>query len=353
VTTNLGFRPDFLRAFEHFNLEKWQRWMEQWLLGIEAEPRIDVHDGNLLEALVSLYRAMTDSPVRLAFADAAASLLQTTLIDSSSAQRLSVMIGLVSYARPTSGRAAIRKLVNMDPIWFTGNQMTSIHLEALNAAGRYGLDPWLLRYVTKQQPGSTLQHNLACFRILVQHDHAAEAFLVLDRIIPQVGDRASESALRVELTYAADFLGCVGLLRYAMDRQPVLEYRESLADAGNHFSNAMTSALRRHLSANDLLAFARSYPSTWTEALVPFLAELHKVTLKDGRPLWSLEFLSTSTPCLVVRGAFTRLSASDSNVIRVLEDSMSRSNNPYLFDMDRSLAEFDRFKGQVGTGVVK
>jgi hypothetical protein len=349
VATNLGFTPDFLKAFEHFDVEKWQRWMEAWLIGIEAEPRIDVHDGNLLEALASLYRAMTDSPVRLAFADAAASLLQTTLIDSSSAQRLSALIGLVSYARPTSGRAVIRKLVNMDPMWFTGAQMTSLHLEALNAAGRYGLDPWLFRYVMKQRPGSTLQHNLACFRILVQHDHAPDAFLVLDRIVPLVTDTSSENALRVELTYAVDLLGCARLLRYAIDRQLYFEYDDTWAEAEDHFSNAVISALRRHLSGDDILALVRSCPGGSVPALVPFLAELHEVKLKSGRPLWDLEYVDPNAPDLVVRESLFRLSPhSHPDVIAILEAAI-KGSDPFSFDIQACNAKYDEFRAQVAT----
>lgn len=349
----LHIEADFLEHFSNFDLETWQKWLEAWLHGNEAEPRIKIHDGNLLEGLVSLYRALSESPVRLAFGDAAAMLLNATLIDDSSSLRLSTLVGLVSYATPTSGRAVIRKLLNMDPTWFIGERLSSIYLQILNAAGRYGLDDWLWRYVTAQRPGATLQQNLACFRILSQNMRDRDAAVVLDRIIPQMGNKAEESALKIELIHASGLLGCAGLLRYAIDRQLEFKYDEDWSGAGDHFSNAMVGALRRHLTPQDIVKLLSSWPHNATDVLVSFMTELHMVKLLNGSSLWTLEYFDDDQFAISVRGMLYKLSTtSHSQVLAILQAAMksseycSQSDLPE-FDIHASNLRYDEFRKRI------
>lgn len=337
----------FLR-FGRFDAEAWQRWIESWLVGIEVEPRIEIRDGNLLEGLVRLYRALPESSARLAFSDAAATLLTSTPLDEGSSLRLSTLIGFVSYATPTSGRAAIRKLLNMNAAWFIGEHLSSIQLQLLNAAGRYGLDVWLSRYLSAQRPGTTLQHNLACFRILAQNMREKEAYTVLDRIIPQLASNSGESALKIELIYAVGLLGCGGLLRYGIDRQLEFEYDAAWSNSEDYFSNALVAALRSHLTPQDVLEFALSYPSDATSALISFMAELHLVRLLDGGRLWTLERLEEHQFAITVRGVLYKLAtASHKQAVPILQ-AATESSEPRLqtdrFDFVDSELRYDEFK---------
>jgi hypothetical protein len=354
-----GTEPNYAKLFSQFDEEAWQQWMEAWLAGIEAEPRIEVYDGNLLEALVSLYRALPESRARLALANAAGMLLNTTLVDDSSSFRLSTLIGFVSFARPTSGRAVIRKLLKMSPTWFVSEPLASIRLEALNAAGRYGLDPWLLGHVMTEYPGATLQHNLACFRILAQNSRARDAFAVLDRIVPQVKSKAEEAALRIELTDGVRLLGCVGLLRYALDRQLEFKYDKEWASSEDYVSNAIIAAFRRHLTANDLADFLESWASSAGAALVPLLAELYMVNLPDGGRLWTLEDLDDGQFALIVRGTLHRLSVpGQRRIVKILQGALDRveqNSKPDVFDFDivASNLRFEEFRKVEAVGRVQ
>jgi hypothetical protein len=244
----------------------------------------------------------------------------------------------------------------MNPAWFIGDHLSSIHLQLLNAAGRYGLDVWLLRYAMGRHPGATLQHNLACFRILAQNMRTIEAFVVLDRIIPQVRDKVEESALKVELTYAVGLLGCVGLLRYAIDRQLEFKYDEEWSASEDHFSNAMVAALRRHLAPPDLVELLSSWPSNALGALVPFMTELHMVKLSDGSRLWTLELFDDAQFAIAVRGSLCRLSTADQRqmleILQAAVVSVERDSATDLFEFDihASNSQYDEFKRLVAAG---
>jgi hypothetical protein len=352
--SNLGYSGDFLRQFNTFDQETWQRWIESWLFGIGVDPRVEVYDGNLLEALVGLYRALPDSMIRKDFAEAVTTLLNTTLIDSSSASRLSTLIGLVSYSRPISGRAVVRKILSMNPDWLGGEQMSQIHLQALNAAGRYGLDAWLLRYVMERHTPDNLQHNLACYRILVEYNHVAESWALLDRIVPYVTDKPSESALRVELTYSVRRLGeCVGLLRYAVERELEFELNEAWKAANVHFFSALRAVLRRCLSEYDLLGLVRSFPRDDMGVCVSFLAELHRVRLTNGSLLWDLEYVN-SDPRLVVRGVLSRLTeGANSPLFRALQAALDDEQSVPNFDVEANYARLERFRERMVKGTVQ
>lgn len=285
-----GFDEGVLARFRRFDFDAWQRWIESWIIGLRVEPVVEVYDGYFLEALVSLYRALPEGPSRHSLADASVSLLNMTVLDESSSVRLSTLVGFVSYARPISGKAVIRRLLDLDLTWCLTGEAASIHLQLLNAAGRYGVDGWLLRYLmTPVEKIGVLRHDLVCFRILVQYARWAEATRVLNRILPQIDEPSDESALKVEVTYAASVLGGSGLLRYAIDQQVYYEFDSIWVKCHDIFSQVLASALIRYLDAYELGEFLINLPEGDELLAGMALTALYRVSRPDGTPLWDMD----------------------------------------------------------------
>ena len=349
-----SFNDDVLARFRRFDFDAWQGWIEKWIIGMPIEPAVEVYDGDFLEALVSLYRELPEGPVRYSFAEAAVSLLNTTLLIESSSVRLSTLIGFVSYARPASGKAVIRRLLGLDLTWYLSSGVSSIHLQLLNAAGRYGVDSWLLRYLMTPIETNGLRHDLVCFRILVQNGRRAEAALLLNRILPRFAEhydasslRADESALKVEVTYAASVLGCSDLLRYAIDQQIYYEFDSIWVRCHDIFSQVLASALTRYLDAHELVEFLMNLPEGDDLLAGKALTALHRITRPEGAPLWDVDEIDDSSFIVTVGQSSCRMPfATHDRVFGILRKSIAqieRESRPRanVFDFNQSDDSFD------------
>jgi hypothetical protein len=217
------------------------------------------------------------------------------------------------------------------------------------------MDTWLLRYLmTPVEKIRMLRHDLVCFRILVQNGRPAEAMRVLNRILPQVSEPDAEpsdvSALKVEVIYAASFLGCSDLLRYAIDQQVYYEFDSIWVRCYDTFSQVLASALIRYLDAHEFAEFLMNLPEGDDLLAGNALTTLHRVSRADGTLLWDMDRVNDlSFTVTVGKTSCPMQFATHERVYEILERCIrriERESRPvtYDFNFHQSDSFFDELR---------
>lgn len=275
-------------TFDTFGQAEWRDWLNKFLLNLPSEPSVPVRDGDVVEALISLFRRLPTDESRHWFGEAVVELLAATPLLHNSAERLSHLVELVDYCKPLSGRPLINYLLTVEALWGIQYGNTILHYAVLNAASTYGVDEKLVSYVlrnaTVQRP---FEYLVLAFRILSVSMNARVTYYFLERIIPHLKSDREERFLRRELKEAIRRNGCTDLVYFAIDRG--WQLRPDFPSQVERFGGLLQSSVANSIRISDILEIAKNSDRYVRSEMIYVLGRLHEFVIPaTGVPSWDI-----------------------------------------------------------------
>jgi hypothetical protein len=155
-------------GFDSFDEEAWHSWLEQALLG-HFELFGSYRDEEIHETLVRLFKGLSASQ-RRNFSSTIATLIQSTPILQSNAERFFYLFQVAQVVKPRGSKLIIRKLLadGIGQIEFEQKgSRRQLQGSLLSAAAKYDVDDWLRDYIwASAAEYSNFEYALLCMRIL-------------------------------------------------------------------------------------------------------------------------------------------------------------------------------------------